>query len=137
MASVASVSTPSGFDPASTVILKGFPSTFGINDCRTFMSWFGPVVYVEKMNDDAGVQCYAVVFASCHHSENVLNLKTIPMGSNKYNLNLFSPQEMGSLWNTVGDMINNATSAPILQFAQDKLTDALGGFKFNLGGYLG
>eukprot|EP00375_Theileria_parva_P000498 XP_763168.1 hypothetical protein [Theileria parva strain Muguga] len=126
------IEQPSGFDPGSTVVLKGFPSSFGKNECRNFFSWFGPVIYVDKVKDNSGESCFVVVFASNYHSEQVLNMKTINLKENGDRVTVHSPKEMESLWNSIGGMVQNATST-----AQDKISGAFDGFKINLGGYFG
>ncbi|XP_954850.1 uncharacterized protein TA05385 [Theileria annulata] len=104
------VDQPSGFDPGSTVVLKGFPSSFGKNECRNFFSWFGPVIYVDKVKDNSGESCFVVVFASNYHSEQVLSMKTINLKENGDRVTVHSPKEMESLWNSIGGMVQNATT---------------------------
>ncbi|EKX72378.1 conserved hypothetical protein [Theileria equi strain WA] len=109
-----SLPLPDGYDPGSTIIVDGFPSSFSVNDCKNFLSWFGPIIYIDKLTHPDGAFCYVVVFASPVHAEQMLKLKTIAIDSGNTKITVQTPQEMESIWNTVGDMFNNAGSVSLM-----------------------
>lgn len=58
-----------GFDRGSTVIMAGFPSSVTVDDCRSFASWFSPVIHVEELSSDSASKQFGVVFATTAHVE--------------------------------------------------------------------
>lgn len=93
------------------------------------------MVFIDKLTHSDGTSCYVVVFASPVHAEQVLKLKDIAVDLG-HSITVQTPQEMESIWDTVGDMLNSAGSAPILQLAQEGLSSALNGLGFNWSSYL-
>ncbi|KAK1443051.1 hypothetical protein BgAZ_305690 [Babesia gibsoni] len=124
-----------GFDHGSTVIIGGFPSRTTIDDCRAFASWFSPVIHVEEIPYNEDTKSFAVVFATTAHVESLLKYKDVAYGHHQ--LYIAPLEDPESVWNTVGDIISNANTTPILQLAQDGLTGAFSQLNFGWGGYLG
>ncbi|KAK1940370.1 hypothetical protein X943_003523 [Babesia divergens] len=124
-----------GFDRGSTVIMAGFPSSVTVDDCRSFASWFSPVIHVEELSSDSASKQFGVVFATTAHVEPLLKFKEVCYGNETITVRGIDGSD--SVWNSVGDMITNTNAAPILQMAQDGINVALQQLSFSWGGYLG
>lgn len=154
---------PTGFDHESAVIVEGFDLGYNIDNVRSFMSWYGPVIRVERVNKQDNQQAvYLVIFATRFHAEvshlnkkyiciqNVLKLKKLHLSSENCVTcsSAVNPSASEAYWPNVSNIFNTAPvcyclfiqgiyklQAPILEYASQAIS-TLGGYSWSsvLGG---
>ncbi|KAH7649300.1 hypothetical protein FG379_002473 [Cryptosporidium bovis] len=58
------VYAPEGHDPSSSIIACNFPTGTTVDECSAFMSWIGPVIFVESVKSIQRETNFVVVFSS-------------------------------------------------------------------------